>query len=78
MSHYADVIRLDSLADILSYFTCPGPERINGETRINAVLPLDDFSKAQDGPLTDPKVFEAQKKKQQDELTHIPRSPEHR
>src|SRR5579863_434025 len=32
------------------------------------VLPLTDFAKAYDGPPTDPKVFEEQQKKLQDEL----------
>jgi len=35
---------------------------------ISLVLPLTDFAKAYDGPPTDPKVFEAQQKKLQDEL----------
>ena len=32
------------------------------------MLPLTDFAKAYDGPPTDPKVFEEQQKKLQDEL----------
>ena len=32
------------------------------------MLPLADFGKAYDGPPTDPKVFEEQQKKLQDEL----------
>jgi invasion protein IalB len=35
---------------------------------ISLVLPLTDFSKAYDGPPTDPKVFEEQQKKLQEEL----------
>ena len=35
---------------------------------ISLVLPLNDFAKAYDGPPTDPKVFEEQQKKLQDEL----------
>ena len=35
---------------------------------ISLVLPLADFAKAYDGPPTDPKEFEAQQKKLQDEL----------
>jgi invasion protein IalB len=35
---------------------------------ISLVLPLADFGKAYDGPPTDPKVFEAQQKKLQEEL----------
>jgi invasion protein IalB len=35
---------------------------------ISLVLPLQDFGKAYDGPPTDPKVFEEQQKKLQDEL----------
>ncbi len=35
---------------------------------ISLVLPLTDFGKAYDGPPTDPKVFEEQQKKLQDEL----------
>jgi invasion protein IalB len=35
---------------------------------ISLVLPLGDFGKAYDGPPTDPKVFEEQQKKLQDEL----------
>src|SRR6201984_1056666 len=38
-----------------------------GQT-ISLVLPLADFAKAYDGPPTDPKVFEEQQKKLQDEL----------
>ena len=42
---------------------------INGSGQpISLVVPLNDFSKAYDGPPTDPKVFEAQQKKLQDEL----------
>jgi invasion protein IalB len=42
---------------------------INGAgTPISLVLPLTDFAKAYDGPPTDPKEFEAQQKKLQDEL----------
>lgn len=42
---------------------------INGSGQpISLVLPLSDFAKAYDGPPTDPKVFEAQQKKLQDEL----------
>jgi invasion protein IalB len=37
---------------------------------ISLVLPLTDFAKAYDGPPTDPKVFEEQQKKLQDELQH--------
>ncbi len=37
---------------------------------ISLVLPLTDFSKAYDGPPTDPKVFEEQQKKLQEELQH--------
>ena len=35
---------------------------------ISLVLPLTDFAKAYDGPPTDPKVFEEQQKKLQEEL----------
>jgi hypothetical protein len=35
---------------------------------ISLVLPLADFGKAYDGPPTDPKVFEEQQKKLQEEL----------
>ena len=35
---------------------------------ISLVLPLTDFGKAYDGPPTDPKVFEEQQKKLQDDL----------
>ena len=42
---------------------------INGSGQpISLVLPLGDFGKAYDGPPTDPKVFEEQQKKLQDEL----------
>jgi invasion protein IalB len=42
---------------------------INGAGQaISLVLPLGDFQKAYDGPPTDPKVFEEQQKKLQDEL----------
>jgi invasion protein IalB len=42
---------------------------INGAGQaISLVLPLNDFGKAYDGPPTDPKVFEEQQKKLQDEL----------
>jgi invasion protein IalB len=42
---------------------------INGAGQpISLVLPLGDFGKAYDGPPTDPKVFEEQQKKLQDEL----------
>jgi invasion protein IalB len=42
---------------------------INGAGQpISLVLPLSDFQKAYDGPPTDPKVFEEQQKKLQDEL----------
>jgi invasion protein IalB len=42
---------------------------INGAGQpISLVLPLGDFQKAYDGPPTDPKEFEAQQKKLQDEL----------
>ena len=37
---------------------------------ISLVLPLQDFAKAYDGPPTDPKVFEEQQKKLQEELQH--------
>jgi Invasion associated locus B (IalB) protein len=35
---------------------------------ISLVMPLNDFAKAYEGPPTDPKVFEEQQKKLQDEL----------
>jgi invasion protein IalB len=42
---------------------------INGAGQaISLVLPLNDFAKAYEGPPTDPKVFEEQQKKLQDEL----------
>jgi invasion protein IalB len=42
---------------------------INGAGQaISLVLPLNDFAKAYDGPPTDPKVFEAQQQKLQEEL----------
>ena len=42
---------------------------INGAGQpISLVVPLSDFAKAYDGPPTDPKVFEEQQKKLQDEL----------
>jgi invasion protein IalB len=42
---------------------------INGAGQpISLVVPLSDFAKAYDGPPTDPKVFEAQQKKLQEEL----------
>ena len=37
---------------------------------ISLAMPLADFAKAYDGPPTDPKVFEEQQKKLQDELQH--------
>ncbi len=37
-------------------------------TPISLPLPLDDFAKAYDGPATDPKVFEEQQRKLQEEL----------
>ena len=37
---------------------------------ISLAMPLGDFAKAYDGPPTDPKVFEEQQKKLQDELQH--------
>jgi invasion protein IalB len=44
---------------------------INGSNQpISLVVPLSDFAKAYDGPPTDPKVFEEQQKKLQDELQH--------
>jgi len=39
----------------------------NGQP-VSLVLPLSDFAKAYDGPPTDPKVFEEQQKKLQEEL----------
>jgi invasion protein IalB len=39
-----------------------------GGQPISVVLPLSDFAKAYDGPPTDPKVFEAQQQKLQEEL----------
>jgi hypothetical protein len=39
-----------------------------GGQPISLVLPLSDFAKAYDGPPTDPKVFEAQQQKLQEEL----------
>ena len=39
-----------------------------GGQPISLVLPLGDFAKAYDGPPTDPKVFEAQQQKLQEEL----------
>ena len=42
---------------------------INGSNQpISLVVPLSDFAKAYEGPPTDPKVFEEQQKKLQDEL----------
>jgi invasion protein IalB len=42
---------------------------INGAGQpISLVMPLNDFARAYDGPPTDPKVFEEQQKKLQDEL----------
>ena len=42
---------------------------INGAGQpISLVVPLTDFGKAYDGPPTDPKVFEEQQKKLQEEL----------
>jgi hypothetical protein len=42
---------------------------INGAGQpISLVLPLADFAKAYEGPPTDPKVFEEQQKRLQDEL----------
>ncbi len=42
---------------------------INGAGQpISLVLPLNDFAKAYDGPPTDPKIFEAQQQKLQEEL----------
>ena len=44
-------------------------QAINGNGQpISVVLPLADFAKAYDGPPTDPKVFEAQEQKLQEEL----------
>ncbi|MGH6771167.1 MAG: invasion associated locus B family protein [Xanthobacteraceae bacterium] len=44
-------------------------QAINGGGQaISLMLPLTDFAKAYDGPPTDPKVFEAQQKKLQNEL----------
>lgn len=44
-------------------------QAINGGGQaISLMLPLTDFAKAYDGPPTDPKVFEEQQKKLQDEL----------
>ena len=44
-------------------------QAINGGGQpVSLPIPLVDFSKAYDGPPTDPKVFEAQQKKLQDEL----------
>lgn len=46
-----------------------GVEAINASGKpVNLVLPLADFAKAYDGAPTDAKVFEAQQKKQQEEL----------
>jgi hypothetical protein len=39
-----------------------------GGQPISLVLPLGDFAKAHEGPPTDPKVFEEQQKKLQEEL----------
>jgi hypothetical protein len=39
----------------------------NGQP-LSLLLPLGDFAKAYDGPPTDPKVFEAQQQKLQEEL----------
>src|SRR5262245_54835701 len=41
----------------------------NASRPISMVVPLADFAKAYDGPPTDPKVFEAQQKQLQEELT---------
>jgi len=44
-------------------------QAINGNGQpVSLLLPLADFAKAYDGPPTDPKVFEEQQKKLQDEL----------
>lgn len=44
-------------------------QAINGNGQpVSLALPLADFAKAYDGPPTDPKVFEAQQKKLQEEL----------
>jgi invasion protein IalB len=44
-------------------------QAINGNGQpVSLLLPLNDFAKAYDGPPTDPKVFEEQQKKLQDEL----------
>jgi invasion protein IalB len=44
-------------------------QAINGNGQpVSLLLPLTDFAKAYDGPPTDPKVFEEQQKKLQDEL----------
>lgn len=44
-------------------------QAINGNGQpVSLTLPLNDFAKAYDGPPTDPKVFEAQQKKLQEEL----------
>lgn len=44
-------------------------QAINGNGQpVSLTLPLADFAKAYDGPPTDPKVFEAQQKKLQEEL----------
>ena len=46
----------------------PGSQRIEWPAGFTLSMPLGDFAKAYDGPPTDPKVFEEQQKKLQEEL----------
>lgn len=65
----ADYEASDALIQIMKKGQGLVVQGINGAgTPISLVLPLSDFAKAYDGPPTDPKVFEEQQKKLQEEL----------
>jgi invasion protein IalB len=65
----ADYEASDALIQIMKKGQGLVVQGINGAgTPISLVLPLGDFAKAYDGPPTDPKEFEQQQKKLQDEL----------
>ena len=65
----ADYEASDALIGIMKKGQGLVVQGINGAGQaISLVLPLNDFAKAYDGPPTDPKVFEEQQKKLQEEL----------
>ena len=67
MADYEASARIDRQAEERAGPRHPG-DQWRPASRSACVLPLADFGKAYDGPPTDPKVFEEQQKKLQDEL----------